>query len=67
MTVACIARVYLASPSISRYIVGDSTLPEPHACIQRAASVAVAAIDPAPPAAVTTERNGMTSGGPRPA
>ena len=53
--------MYFASRSISRYVARDSRLPEPHACIQRAASVAVPAIDPAPPAAVTTERNGITS------
>ena len=35
--------------------------PPAKACIQRAVSRAVAAIDPAPPAAVTTERKGMTS------
>ena len=58
---ACIALVYFESAIIARYIRGPRISPEPNACIQRAASVAVPAIEPAPPDAVTTDRNGITS------
>ena len=57
-----LALVYRASREhLRRYVAGESTSPPAHARIQRAASVAVAAIEPAPPAAVTTDRNGITS------
>ena len=55
------ARVRARSSSIAFWIGEESTSPPAKACIQRAVSSAVAAIEPAPPAAVTTDRNGITS------
>ena len=47
-----------ASPAASP---GRARARRANACIQRAVSTAVAAIEPAPPAAVTTDRNGITT------
>ena len=59
-TLAPRAAVVTASPIIACCIASDSTRPLASACIQRAVSRAVPPSDPAPPAAVMTERNGIT-------
>ena len=55
------AFVAAASSIIAACTSGGRTSPPANARIHRAASRAVAAIEPAPPAAVTTDRKGMMS------
>ena len=59
-TPARMACVTAASAIIAAWTSGGRTSPRAKAPIQRAASRAVAATEPAPAAAVTTDRNGMT-------
>ena len=57
---ACTARSAAMSPTIAARVAGSSAPPPYRARAQRTRSLEVVAIDPAAPAAVTTEVNGTT-------